>query len=407
MSWLSGYKAKPSTSDEATKEDAREAKRKKLEADRKERHQRSQLREQTKRQLLAAQLAREEADKALQDLLDIAPDIFSGTTEEVSEDILNDSNDITMADFETENGTDGDKAMDKLGTVKCEFSKDDIEFWFSELESQLEVIEIRNQWTKRIALQRFLPAEIKQEIKTLLKLTKAQAGNDIYKKIKAKLINLYGPKPEEAYLRAKNRVMTGKPSQLGEALIDDICECETKLAAGCCAKIVWGMYRDAIPVVVRNHIAQLSFNKDTYQQIFTISDQVFDSNQAPDRRPAVAAVETQQANPPEVAAASTSSARRGGGSNRGWGGRGGGRGGGARPNTNSNSNTNTNSNTNSNANTNSNTNNASNGHKGPRHATAKGSNDKLCKIHYRWGENGSYCAAPWKCPMKDVYRSPQ
>ena len=84
MSWLSGYKAKPSTSDETTKEDPREAKRKKLEADRKERHQRSQLREQTKRQLLAAQLAREEADKALQDLLDIAPDIFSGTTEEVS-----------------------------------------------------------------------------------------------------------------------------------------------------------------------------------------------------------------------------------------------------------------------------------------------------------------------------------
>ena len=86
-------------------------------------------------------MAGEEADKAIQDLLDIAPDIFSGTTEEVSEDILNDSNDITMADFEAENGTDWDKAMDKLGTVKCEFSKDDIEFWFSELESQLEVIE--------------------------------------------------------------------------------------------------------------------------------------------------------------------------------------------------------------------------------------------------------------------------
>ena len=196
--------------------------------------------------------------------------------------------------------------------------------------------------------------------------------------------------------------MTGKPSQLGEALIDDICECETKLAAKCCAKIVWGMYRDAIPVVVRNHIAQLSFNKDTYQEIFTISDQVYDSNQAPDRKPAVAAVDTYQ-NPPEVAAASIPSSRRGGGANRG---RGGNRGGGSRSNTNTNANTNSNTNSNTNANTNSNTN-STGGNKGTRHATAKGSNDKLCKIHYRWGENGTYCAAPWKCPMKDVYRAPQ
>ena len=47
------------------------------------------------------------------------------------------------------------------------------------------------------------------------------------------------------------------------------------------------------------------------------------------------------------------------------------------------------------------------GNKGPRHATAKGDNDKLCRIHYRWGENGTYCAAPWKCPMKNVFKAPQ
>ena len=44
-------------------------------------------------------------------------------------------------DFDSENGVDGEKAMDKMGSVKCEFSKDDIEFWFSELETQLKVIE--------------------------------------------------------------------------------------------------------------------------------------------------------------------------------------------------------------------------------------------------------------------------
>ena len=47
------------------------------------------------------------------------------------------------------------------------------------------------------------------------------------------------------------------------------------------------------------------------------------------------------------------------------------------------------------------------GNKGPRHATAKGDSEKLCRIHYKWGENGSYCAAPWKCPMKSVFKAPQ
>ena len=40
------------------------------------------------------------------------------------------------------------------------------------------------------------------------------------------------------------------------------------------------MFRDALLIVVRNHNAELSFNKDTYKTIFTTADQVFDSNQS-------------------------------------------------------------------------------------------------------------------------------
>ena len=47
------------------------------------------------------------------------------------------------------------------------------------------------------------------------------------------------------------------------------------------------------------------------------------------------------------------------------------------------------------------------GNKGTRHPTAKGDNDKLCRMHFKWGENSLYCAAPWKCPMKAVYKAPQ
>ena len=148
MSWFDKYRTNPQPS-AAT----REARRLQLEE---ERLLRKQKREQYQQQLNAAAKAQEEANQALEDLLNIAPDLFEGDEidKEVSLDILDESD--SMTDFDTENGVDGDKAMEKLGAVKCEFDKSDIENWFSELEGQLEVIEVKAQWTKRTALQRFL-----------------------------------------------------------------------------------------------------------------------------------------------------------------------------------------------------------------------------------------------------------
>ena len=42
----------------------------------------------------------------------------------------------------------------------------------------------------------FLPAEMKEEVKSLLQLQKANAGVTIYKKIKSELIDLFGSKPK-------------------------------------------------------------------------------------------------------------------------------------------------------------------------------------------------------------------
>ena len=376
MSWFGAIKKES---------DPREERRKQLEE---ERLQRKRVRAERQLQLQAAQLAQEEAQQAINDILRLDPDILSGDDNvEVNEaevdNLLNDS----IMDFDAENGTDGASAMDKMSSVKCEFTRDDIEFWFTELETQLEVIDVKSQWSKRIALQRFLPADVKQEVKSLLIIPKAQAGDDIYKRIKTELLDLYGQKPEDGYIRAKNRVMTGKPSQLGKALINDICKCPVKLQSNCCAQIVWGMYREAIPVVIRNHIAELQFNKDTYKQIFQKSDQVYDSNKStqPVRGATVAAASVQPVptSPlePEVAAVKPPrppKKNQKGGGNKGQ-----------TPAPAPSSAT------------------ATAGNKGPRHATAKGDNDKLCRIHYRWGENGTYCAAPWKCPMKNVFKAPQ
>ena len=389
MSW---FNYKPSTSEADTRED----RRKKLEE---ERLKRAQDRVKRQQKLQAELEAQRLSEEAISELLTLDPsEVFAErfTEEEVAE-LLDTSEEveIKMTNFEDENEADGKSALDKLGSVKCEFSKEDIEFWFSELEGQMEAIEVKSQWTKRLALLRFLPAEIKQEVKSLLVLQKADAGDDIYKRIKSELIDLFGSKPEDAYVRAKNRVMTGKPSQLGKALVEDICKCKVKLSAGCCARIVWGMYQEALPVVIRNHIAEMEFNKDTYKKIFQKSDQIYDSNkpsQPPRGGAAVAAVVTAE-EPPEVAALKPQKANRGG--RCGYrGGRGGGRGA-HTPNPSSTQNSSANPPTSNNSN------------KGTRHPTAKGDSEKLCKIHFKWGENGSYCAAPWKCPMKAVYRAPQ
>ena len=160
----------------------------------------------------------------------------------------------------------------------CPFNKADIEFWFSQLEDQLTLIGVKKQWTKKIALVRFLPPEIQSEVKSLLKLGQTAAGTDIYLRIKKQLLKRYGPRPEDAYIRAKNRVLTDTPSQLGKLLVEDICPNEIKLDGCHCDRIVWGMFREKIPIIVRNHISDMIFNKDTYETIFDKADQVFESN---------------------------------------------------------------------------------------------------------------------------------
>ena len=370
--------------------EAREEKRAKLEAARIEKLQKAAQRKKYFQAGISAPpsptfskadtLSENEEDetKSLPDIFLIAEGIFD---------------DLIMADFETENGIDGEKAVSQINTIQCPFDKSDIEYWFSELELQLTLIEVKSQWLKRLAVQRFLPVEIREEVKDLLRLKQTEAGNDIYKRIKAELVELFGSKPEDAYLRAKNRVMTGKPSQLGKALISDICTKKKKLDGCCCSRIVWGMYRESLPVVVRNHVAEMEFNKDTYQSVFKKCDQVFVSNQNhPVQGAAVAATSVKpvqnQSLEAEVAAVRPPKKNK----NQNQSGSGGTK---SQPPKNQNSGGQQQGGS------------QQQGHKGPRHATAKGDSDKLCKIHYRWGNNGTYCAAPWKCPMKDVFRAPQ
>ena len=366
MSWLSGYKSKTSTS-----ADSREEKREKLEA---ERQQRLQKRAALKQQLQQAQQYQDEANQAIKDLLELDPDIFNEPSSLID----------SMVDFDQENAEDSATAMDNLRTVLCPFNKEDIEFWFSQLEDQLTLIGVKRQWTKKIALVRFLPPDIQISVKSLLKLSQTAAGTDIYFRIKKQLLKLYGPKPEDAYIRAKNRVLTDKPSQLGKLILEDICTGDIKLQGCHCDKIVWGMFREKIPIIVRNHIADMPFNKDTYETVFDKADQVWDSNRGAEPVvPTTAAVAVETS---EVAAVKSQ----------------------YKNNKNKNQQNNKNQNNKNGQNQNQGGQNGQNKNQnGQNTPKPKVNEDNLCRIHAKWKENATFCAAPWGCRMKNVYKAPQ
>ena len=381
MSWLGGYNPKPSTSKSTSEADAREEKRKKLEAERLERLDRAQKRVARQKQLQAAIKSQEEANQALQELLDIAPDLFEGELPEgveVDISILEDEENI-MVDFERENVDDDEKAMDNLRSVQCPFNKEDIEFWFSQLEDQLTLIGVKKQWTKKIALVRFLPAEIQIQVKSLLKLTQTNAGTDIYLRIKKQLLKMYGPKPEDGYVRAKNRVLSEKPSQLGKLIVEDICPGELKLSGCHCSNTVWGLFREKIPIVVRNHIADMPFNANTYEAVFDKADQVYESNQGCDpvserqtttvAATEVASVQRSQKPSKKNKNKSQKSQNVQGQSNSGQ--------------------------------------SDQKGQDGQAKTKALVNEEKLCRIHAKWKEEANFCAAPWGCKMKNIYKAPQ
>ena len=236
---------------------------------------------------------------------------------------------------------------------------------------------------------RFLPPDIQSEVKSLLKLQQTAAGNDIYLKIKTRLLKLYGPKPEDAYTRAKNRVLTGKPSQLGKLLVEDLCPADVKLSGCHCANIVWGMFREKIPIVIRNHIADMPFNSDTFEAVFDKADQVWDSNQSEEPLPqrqvaAIAPASKGSSTQSEVSAIQRNKGGQNGQRNKN-------KGQGAQAGQNG-QNKNQNQRQNSQSQT----------------ATKPQINDDgHCRIHAKWKENANFCAAPWGCKMKNIYKAPQ
>ena len=170
------------------------------------------------------------------------PDIFF-----ISEDVFDDY--FKMVNFNMRDEENEADAMKNMGQIKIKWKPSDPEFFFTQFETELEIFGIKKQFTKRQALIRSLPEDVAEELKHLIVLQQDAAGNTPYKNLKTALIKAYGPKPQEAFQRALNRVMVGKPLALLKLLVSDICK--KSLSDCCCATTVWGLFQSKIPMYLK------------------------------------------------------------------------------------------------------------------------------------------------------------
>ena len=284
-----------------------------------------------------------------------------------------------VVDIDVENENDGEKAQSDARHIKIDFEPNDVRFWFSQLEAEMMMAEVKSQWLKKTVLQRNLPNKQKEDVKAYLTLSKTQAGDDIYFKIKSDLIRIYAPKPQDSYRKALTRTMVGLPSQLGLQIVDDVCKRPSRLEGCCCAGAVEALWSDKLPVGIRAHISNREFSHATYKEVFEAADKVYlSSKQVSVAAMTVASVsldETQAAfnpeNQPQVAAFGANK-NQGNKNNKGknkknknqTGGQGGGQSQ-AKP-------------------------------RGPRHSSSPP--EACCDRHYRHGASAWYCVAPLTCP---------
>ena len=187
-----------------------------------------------------------------------------------------------MADFEDLNEADPAEVLGKLASVKVAWDCKDVGWWFSELEMQMTLINVRSQWLKRVILSNNLPDNVKQEVKAELRKTKSAAPTNIYKVLKTKILGLFGPKEGERFEEAAQLTLAAfkKPSALAKRMTELLCQCDTPLENCCSAETVSALWRRQLPQQVRSAIAGMSL-KTSYETVLQKADDVYASLAAP------------------------------------------------------------------------------------------------------------------------------
>ena len=290
--------------------------------------------------------------------------------------------------------------------LKLKFDRHDVKYWLNKTENDLKKFGINTQWSKRSAIESVLPDDVIEELKPLLRLTEDEAASNIYALIRQEILTLFGPREEDAFKKAMSLRLTGKPSALGKQLIHAICPGAKPFESCHCAKMVYGFWEAQMTLPIKTMLAGKSFNVNTYQDIFTLADEVFYKNGGTTSSAVVASAAVSSptsSEPVQVAAFQRGGGQ--GGRGRGRGGRGG-RGGqrGAATNTSQPRNNNSQNQNNSSQQPPKNQNSSSyqpKAHqKGPRaHPDVP---DNACSRHWKEGRSATYCSDPLVCSWVHV-----
>ena len=312
---------------------------------------------------------------------------------------LQDNNIAEMPDvvaFEDEDGVDDNRALQEARSAlaRFEWDENDIHFSFNKIEIEMTAVGVKKNYTKFQVLSTVIPKKIIDEVKPLLRRKETEFPNkNAYRLLKDEILRIFGPKPSAAVDRALGRVLTGKPSTLARALVNDLCK--KQLDCECCPGIVLALWRRHLPDHVRSGIAHCKFNKNTFDEVLELADDIFESRSAVSTVAAVAKAgqvgqldETLPAIPYATAEVSAVSRGRGGGRGRGRGrgNRGGNRGGGGQ-----------------NQNQNNQASSSGPKHKGTKHPDLPAGDWQGCSMHFRWGRGAFFCSEPATCPWKNVY----
>ena len=297
-----------------------------------------------------------------------------------------------MADSDFNNDEDSWKKE-----IKIKYDPHDVEYWFNSVEAQMKKFGINRQWDKKDSILPLLPSEVIEECKPLLRLSEADAGNQIYKNLKVEILSLYGQRDEDAFKKAIALKMTGKPSGFGKKLIHIICPGSKPFASCHCARMVFGFWEAQLSAPIKTKLAGQKFNASTYQDLFKIADEAWLANGGSANPPSVVAAVAAE-NPtltpesnPQVAAFN----QRGRGQARGRAQtRGGRRGRGGRGSYN---------NTNQNQNSTPSTTQNKPHQKGPKHADLPNNASWACAQHWRKGRQAPYCSDPTVCQWNNIY----
>ena len=309
----------------------------------------------------------------------------SGTHVSLEDSFASADSDFEMVDFDMENGTDDPGAQAKMGSIKTAFDPKDPEFFFLDLEAAMAFIGIKAQYTKRFCLMSLLPAEVKRELKTVIK---ASTDGNGYKLLKDAIIEAHGPKPGQDVAKAASLLLVGKPSALANEIISLICKHKTPLENCCCENVVIYFWTKQLPNSVKTRIAGRTLKgQNNLQEVLQLADAVHASTKPSAQVAAVAQLANGQNEPDQVAAYTRGGRGRGSYQSRGNRGRGRGQ----------------------------NRQNAAQSQNygqarqsgtsqswqswGPRHSDNPPEN--VCKMHWKFGGQAYFCGDRQSCPWRD------